>query len=202
MTAYSDFLDNIRTWVVHPEYDDNLVDSFVRSAESNLNRQMRVKEMIEIDDAIVTTRRVTLPSGWQELDTVRLNDSEPLTYVSRSDFYGRKQPLTDKYTIVGNYILFGSDNVNAIDGYPVELSYYKAVPHLSVSDTTWLHDNYYDIYLQACLVPAYLYGQETDRSLAVSTYVGSLITDANDKDMIAKVSGSQLKMPRSRMRIG
>jgi len=50
VTKYSDFLDNIRNWLVHPEYDDNLVDGFVRSAESNLNRQIRVKEMIEIDE--------------------------------------------------------------------------------------------------------------------------------------------------------
>lgn len=202
MTKYTDFLENIRTWVVHPEYDDNLVDGFVRSAETNLNRQMRVKEMIEIDDAVVTERRVKLPSKWQELDTVRINDSEPLQYISRPDFYGKKQPLTNRYTIVGNYILFGSDNVFAVTGYPVEISYYKGVTHLTGDDDHWLHDEYYDIFLQACLVSAFLYAMETERSLAVSQYTGTLISEANDKDMIGKISGSQIKMPRSRMRLG
>lgn len=200
LSAKSDFITIIKGWVARPDHSDLIVDSFIRTAESNLQRNLRVKEMIQLSDAIVTQRRIRLPLDWRELDYVRLNDSEPLDYISRHDFFSGSQQLTDKYTIVGDYALFGGD-VFKTDGLAVEISYYKNIPHLE-TDATWLYTTYYDIFLQACNVVAYLYGLEVEKANALSVYVEGLVTSANNEHLISRVSGSQLKMPRARMRIG
>lgn len=200
MSAKTDFITTIKSWVARPDLTDLDIDSFIRTAESNLQRNLRVKEMIQLSDAVVTQRRIRLPLDWRELDYVRLNDSKPLVFISRPDFFGGEQPLNDKYTIVGDYAIFGGD-VFQTDGMAVEISYYKNVPHLE-EDATWLYTSYYDIFLQACNVVAYLYGLEVEKANALSTYVANLVTEANNEHLISKISGSQLKMPRSRMRLG
>lgn len=201
MTVLSDFIDQVRTWLVHPEYSDLLVDSFIRTAESNLSRSLRVKEMVELTQ--ITNQaggQSALPADWAEIEFINYPGHDDLEYISRPDFFGKKQPLGDKYTIVGNNLRLGNETLGTI-AIPLELAYYKNVPHITV-EGSWLHTSYYDLFLQACLVPGLMYGLEQDRATAVMGYVATLVSEANDQHMISKISGSQLKMPRAKMRLG
>jgi hypothetical protein len=199
MTAYTDFVENIREWAARPDWSDALVLSFIRTAEAQIARRLRVKEMMEIADGLVDSNRVKLPVDWKELDYVRVNNGLPLHYQARDDFFSDKGDRSRKYTIVGNYIMFGA-TIDAINGFPVEISYYKDVPPF-VDDPTWLSLHYYDIYLQKCLSVGYLYGVEVEKSVAISNVVDGFIDAANDEHINSRNSGSVLRR-RGTRRIG
>lgn len=198
MTAIADFMEQIRLWNARPDFSDALCDGFIRTAESHLSKVLRVKEMMQISDGLLTQKRVSLPVDWRELDYVRVNDGPPLKYIARTDFFSANFDTCRKYTIVGNYILFGAD-IAVDDNLDVEISYYRNIPHLG-DDPNFMYEYYYDIYLQATLIPAFLYQIETERAAAQGTYVSTLVGMANDEHMVSKVSGSQLLNHRSRMR--
>ena len=198
MTVYSDFATAIRLWTARPDYDDITVDSFIRTAETNLSRMMRVKEMITISDAILTASRVPLPTGWRELEYVRVNNGKPLRYMNNNDFFEETSPVRDRYTLVGDTLIVGGDT-SGIDGYPVEIAAYMAAPHLA-DVGTWLHDYYYDIFLQACKVTALIFGEEDEKAMATQAYVTALVEAANDEHKTSKISGSPLRMSLNRGR--
>lgn len=201
MSDFTQFLDDIREWAIRLDWPDNVVTTFVRSAESQLSRLMRVKEMIVIADAQVARNRVTLPIDWRELDYVRVNNGEPLTYQSRDDFFREKSDFYNRYTIVGNYILFGSPDVTGLpDGLPCEISYYQASPKFTDAGT-WLYNYYYDIFLKKCLAFGAQFSEEVDKAAAFHAEANDLVDIANDEQMRSKISGSVLRRPRNR-RIG
>jgi hypothetical protein len=202
MSDFSVFLDDIRDWAIRPDWADSTVTTFVRQSESQLSRLMRVKEMIVIADAQVAENRTTLPLDWRELDYVRLNNGEPLTYQSRDDFFREKgDDFSTRYTTVGNYILFGStDPTELEDGMPVEISYFQAAPKFT-DTATWLHSWYYDIFLKKCLAFGAEYSEEVDKATAYHGQVNDLVAAANNEYLVQQVSGSVLRRPRPR-RIG
>lgn len=198
VTAATDFATAIRLWAARPDYDDTLVDSFIRTAESNLSRVMRVKEMITISDAVLTANKAPLPTGWRDLEYVRLNDGKPLKYLTNDEFWAENVPLKNRYTIVGDTIIVGADTSG--DGLAVEIAAYMAAPHLT-DDATWLYTYYYDIFLQACKVTALIFGEEDEKAMAAQTYVEALIAGANEEHARQKVSGSPLRVPLNRGRL-
>lgn len=199
MTAFTDFLDAIRDWAIRKDWTDATVTTFLRTAESQIGRTLRVSHQIGISDGLLATNKVSLPVDWRELDVVRINDGKPLLYKSRNDFYNEGNPC-GHYTIVGNTLLVGG-TIDEVDGLPVEISYYKSVPKFVESDT-WLSTYYYDIYLQKCLAIGALYSQEVEQFTNLSAFVDNLIFQANDEHKVSKVSGSVLRRPRSPQRIG
>lgn len=198
MTALSDLMNVIREWTVRPDYSDTLVDSFIRTAESNLSRSMRVSAMIKISDGLFVepNKRVVLPGDWRELDLVRVNNSKPLTYRERGAFYSDPDGNKARYTIVGNYIEIGTLGTDPT-GMPIEISYYANSPHLG-DNGNWLYNAYYDLYLRACLASAYEYNVELDKAASMSSLVGGWVADANEEHRKSKTSGSTLVDPRYR----
>lgn len=190
----------IKEWAARPDYSDAVVTSFIRSAETNLSRIMRVKEMIAVVDAPLSQKRVKLPSDWRELDTVRVNSGVPLDFLDRGTFYSGQHDTYSHYTITGDCIEVGSLR-DAEDGLPVEITYYAALPTLT-GDTNWVLTTYYDLFLQACLVSAYNYNIEPDKATLQSQVVTALVDGANEEHIKSKVSGSRLRRGRSNMRIG
>ena len=199
MTAINDFRTVIREYIAHEEYSDVLVDSFIRQAESNLSRQMRVKEMIVIADAPVTESRVALPVGWRELEYVRREGGKPLTYVQRDSLFGGQLPQ-NHYTVVGDYILFGN-TIDGIDGTDIELAYFASAPHLAAGEN-WLYRFYYDIFLHSAVAAGLMYALEQERAAATLSMVQGLVGTANEEYLVSKISGSTLRRPNNRARLG
>lgn len=195
MTPWEKLATAIREWAVRPDYSDNVVDSFIRTAESNLSRSMRVADMIRISDGnFLTNKRVPLPLDWRELEMVRVNEGKPLIFRERVSFYNDPAGNKNTYTIVGNYIEVGDLGTDP-SGLPVEVTYYCNAEH--IEDTSnWLFDKYYDIFLRACLASAYEYNVEIDKAAQVSSLVGGWVLDANEEYRKSKVSGSNLRDPR------
>ena len=57
MSDYSNFKLQIAEWANRTDWSDALVSSFVLMAESKFNQELRVGQMIQFDDGIITRDR-------------------------------------------------------------------------------------------------------------------------------------------------
>lgn len=164
--SYSDLKIAIASWLVRDDLTTQIPD-FVALAESKINRDLRVREMITTATGTVTDSALAIPDDYIEalmfvLDTA--NDL-PLEYRPISDSQFRVAGSTSGqprwFSVVGDEFRF----FPSPDGeYTYTLDYYAKVPALSSTNTTtWLLAKAPDLYLFAALAEAYAYLLEEDR---------------------------------------
>lgn len=188
MSDFTDFLNVIRKWTARPDYDDAIVTSFVRMAETTLSQSLRVKEMIVRSVATITEGRVSLPLDFVEAEFILSPKGNPLLYRTNEEFYGRDVKPDFWYTIVGGEIVFSAP-IDEIEGTEITMYYFQFVPSFT-DGSTWLHSKYYNIFLQSCNAAAALFSQEYERATAVEGVASSLVEAANMTYQRAKTSGS------------
>lgn len=183
--------------MARPDYSDDLMLTFVRSAESYLNREMRVKEMVTVvaTEIVDINGAFDLPDDYNELKYIRPVDGKPLDFVPDHTFFGAEN-TTGGYTIVGTKLYVGG-TIDASDLPEMNYAYFANIPAFS-SAATWLYTKYYDIYLQATNAAGLFYGQEFERSTALTELVLSWVASANGNSKTAMMSGSPLVRPRGR----
>src|SRR6187455_239003 len=112
MTAIHDFCDTIRSWLALGDdvYPDEVVTSWVRMAESILSKELRCKEMVQIDTGELIEQRYLLPADWRELIFVRVVDGRPLRYTPKDDFYNPdfSEDAKGCYSLSGDYLIVGA----------------------------------------------------------------------------------------------
>ena len=194
MTALTDQCQVIRDWLNlgSDVYPDSLVTSWIRMAEEKLSKELRCKDMIQIDVGNLIQQRYLLPSTWRAMDFVRVIGGKGLRYVSRDDFYNTDQEYVDDlpnvYTITGNYLIVGA---NVADGTDVEISYYRDLPPLG-DNPTYMTTKYTTVYLLTTLYLAGMYAIEDDRQGTWESEMNTLIGDINSEHQLSKASGSKL----------
>ena len=191
MTALTDQCNVIRGWLALgvDVYPDEVVTSWIRMAEEKLSKELRCKDMIQIDVGTLIDQRYLLPADWRAMDFVRIIGGVPLRYVPRDDFYNpdyaADQPKI--YTMTGNYIITGVGGTAA----QVEISYYQDIPPLG-DTATWLLTKYPTVFLVTTLHLASMYAIEDERSSVWSGEADTLIGDINVEHQLSKASGSRL----------
>ena len=138
MSDYSDFKSQIAEWMNRADWSDNLVSSFVAMANQKLNAELRIADMIQFDEALITSRCAPLPSDWLQLELVPNRQFKripinflPIRYKSRDEFFNTTDNwMYGFYTIQGRQIFIGGapDTVN---GQTVKITYYGEVPVFS-----------------------------------------------------------------------
>src|SRR4029453_6650348 len=198
MTALSDHCNTIRDWVNlgSDVYPDSVVTSWIRMSESILSKELRCKEMLQIDTGLLFDQRLLLPSDWRQLDFVRIVDGRGLRYVPRDDFYN-PDLVNDQencYTLSGDYLICGG--VGA-EGLRVELHYYQDLPPLG--DTiTWPLVKYPMLLTLKPLAVGSTYAFEDERGDRWEAQSAQLIDDINEEHRLSKASGSRLTARRRR----
>lgn len=142
------------------------LDLLIKMGETRLNRDLRIQRQIESAIIPVTALNVSLPNDYAEARTVTLSDPEtPLTLVSprqlqdrRSVAPARPQPV---YAIIGRQI--GLVGVETDSSRNLELSYYARVPDFEEADSSWLADEYLDLYTYAVLRHTASYLRDDER---------------------------------------
>jgi hypothetical protein len=174
-------------------------------AESKFNKELRVAQMIQFDDGVITARCATLPDDWLAMDLVRVANSTgadgflPARYKSRDEFF----TLTDQnswmyYTLVGMTMFFGG-TPNPVDGTEYKIAYYGEVPQLSDTQQSWIYTKHPQLYLFAALMHADLHAVGEEQQAAnLKSLVEDEINKLNVAHMGSKASGSRVTMPRHR----
>jgi hypothetical protein len=205
MTDFSDLKAQVAEWANRQDWSDALVTSFVRMAESKFNQELRVAQMINFAENVVTCRCAQLPADWLAMDLVRVaNDNGadgflPARYKSRDEFFTQRDTHTWMYyTIVGGTIFFGG-TPNPVDGTAFRISYYGEVPVLSDAQTSWIYTKYPQLYLFAALMHADLHAVgEEQQAGNFRQMAEDIIQKLNAAHLGAKASGSRVTMPRHR----
>jgi len=205
MSDFSDLKAQIADWANRQDWSDAVVTSFVRMAESKFNQELRVGQMIQMDDGIITSRCAQLPDDWLAMDLVRVANENgadgflTARYKSRDEFFNQRDDRTWMYyTFVGTTMYFGG-TPDPVDGTEYKLAYYGEVPVLSDTQTSWVYTKYPALYLSATLMFAALRAVGEEQSAA--NFKGAaedMIQKLNAAHLGAKASGSRVTRPRHR----
>jgi hypothetical protein len=198
VTAIHDFCDTIRSWLAIGEdvYPDSVVTTWVRMTEKILGKELRCKEMVQIDTGTIIDQRYLLPSDWRELIFVRIVGGKVLRYIPKDDFYNADYSCDQKsgYTLSGNYIIVGGTPVDVVyypDGINLEITYYQSLPLLE-DTVTWPLEEYPMMFTMKVLHVASTYSLEDERSTMWKNQSDELIKEINDEHLLSKASGSRL----------
>lgn len=173
----------------------NMVDM----AHARLNRDLRIQRMVVTATFNLTSDVLTLPADYMELRTIT-SDTQPapLQYVSPYERERIKlvsatsfQPI---YTVSGNTLLFvGPMAITDPSPRTVTLTYYAKIPDFAVTNTSWLADEYLDLYTYAVLrhTPAYL--KDDERVALWKNEYDETLASVKDAEAGRRYAGSPLR---------
>lgn len=177
------------------------LDNMIDMAHARLNRDLRIQRMIVVASADLTADVISLPTDYLEMRTIT-SDSPPapMQYVTPYERERIKlanassfQPI---YTITGQYISFVGP-MSAADNPPrsVILTYYSKIPDFAATNTSWLADDYLDLYTYAVLrhTPAYL--KEDERIALWKNEYDETLASVINSEIGRKYAGSPLRAP-------
>jgi hypothetical protein len=146
--------------------------SFITLAESSLFRELFVKDTELVVTGVTTGDYAILPSDFGKVSrvTASVGDSEyNLNY--KSPDYTTTLSYPESYALENNKIrIFGTST-----GQAYTLYYIPKLVALSDSNTNWLHDNAYDLYLYATALEAAKYIRDGQEIANLMPMVANLI---------------------------
>ena len=145
----------------------SIVPTFIELTEAELNRTIRVREMLRNAYTTTSTESVALPSDFLELRHVVLSDqNKPLHKASFAelDIIRKNVRVAAEPTHVAVYKNKLELSPIPDKSYTLEIVYYQAIPALSSNTSTnWLIADHPDIYLYGALSKAAPYIGEDER---------------------------------------
>lgn len=158
ISTYSELKTSIANWLNRSDLTSEISGDFIKLAEADFNAKLRIRQMEQIDTITVNAETVTVPSGFIGVRSLYLllsSTKYPLEYITPSNMFeinggsrtGRPRAYTIEADNATEQFRFGPSPDTSYTGY---LSYYKAIPALSDSNTS--------NYILASHPAIYLYG--------------------------------------------
>lgn len=175
---------------------------FITLTEARLNRELRVREMVNTDTTTTTvagTQGYALPTGYVEATTV-IFQSNPyctLRFINNSDFYNKYNASQSRgkptyFTIVGTNILLG---VAPDSATTLQINYYKKIDALTDSNTTnTILTNYPELYLYGSLAESAPFIMQDERLNTWATLYKEALKNANETSSRGSTTTSPLQM--------
>ena len=166
--TYSELKTNIANFLNRSDLT-NQIDFFIDATEAELNRRLRVKDMIKRATATADGQYLSLPTDWLEAINVQIdgNSFKPLFQqsIESMDVYRKGNNnvtgLPAFFALVDNTIELAPTPDSS---YTLQLTYYGTIDALSDSNTSnFISNSYPDAYLYGALKHASIYLMEDDR---------------------------------------
>ena len=201
LTTYALLKTTIANYLNRTDLTSYLGD-FITLTESRLNRELRVREMVNTDTSTTTvagTQSYSLPSGFLEASAViyQSNPYRTLRFMANGDFY-RQYNITQTsglptfFTIVGEKILLG---VAPDSAETLQIDFYKTLTPLSESNTTnTILTNYPELYLYGALAESSPFLMQDER---LNTWAGlykEALANANLSSQKGSITSSPMQM--------
>ena len=163
ISTYSELKTSIANWLNRSDLTSEISGDFIKLAEADFNAKLRIRQMEQIDTLTVNAETITVPSGFIGVRSLYLlvsNVKYPLEYITPSNMFeikgGSRTGRPRAYTIESDngteQFRFGPSPDTSYTGY---LSYYKAIPTLSDSNTSnYILTSHPAIYLYGALYHA------------------------------------------------
>ena len=160
-SSIADYLDRSDLTAIIPD--------FIRLAETQMNRVVRDRRMLQRSTAEVDSQFSQLPSDFLEMLNLQVNGSSIKGLEFRSpSALDAERPFLSQYgepvffSIVGETLEVLPNPNGAV--YDLELLYYQSIPALSDSQTTnWVLTNHPDLYLFGALKQSAPYLKNDER---------------------------------------
>jgi hypothetical protein len=161
---FTELQDSIRAYLVQSDIEDKVQD-FIKLTESRFNREVRCREMVNIDTgSLYGAQAFDLPSGFIEaVEGWRVTLPFPggvTQYVPPARFFtlgsSNVSGVPRIHTMVGNQVYFAPDPTDAEeDQFPYVLDYYARIQPLTTTNSSnWMLEKYPDLYLYGSLLEA------------------------------------------------
>lgn len=200
LDTYTNLKAEIALWLNRQDLDAQ-IPTFITLLEAQVERQLRVRQMVKRATASLTGQFISLPDDYLALHNVQLNSNpvQQLEYVTmdyldevRARFNASGRPMY--YSIVGDTI-----EVAPVpdDTYTIEIVYFAQIPRLTTGtqETNWLLSKHPDLYLYGALMNAAPYLENDDRVPTWGSALSSILEDIRVADERATSgTGTPLKM--------
>ena len=204
LTTYDELKSSLADWLNRSDLT-SVIPDFIRLAESQMERQLRTRQMIVRATAsfAAAAEYGTVPDDFLEAKAIKL-DTNPITnltfqtidaldQLSNTTYLSSGKPLY--FTVVGNQFRL----LPIPDGaYTADLVYYAKLTKLSSTNTTnWLLTQAPDVYLYGSLLQAAPYLQDDARISVWSSIYAAGLEQLQIADDRGSTSGGTL-MTRAR----
>ena len=206
ITTYTNLKTTIASYLNREDLTAYLGD-FITLAESRLNRELRVREMVEINtstNTVAGTQNYDLPTGYLEALTV-IYQSNPFTtlkFMANTDFYNKYNSSQTSgtpnfFTIVGTKILLG---VQPDSATTLQINHYKKLTALSDTNTTNdILTNYPELYLYGALAESSPFLMQDERLQVWAGLYKEALKNANESSSKGSTTSSPLQMSSSQV---
>jgi len=191
LTNYTELQDSIADFLNRSDLTAVIPD-FIKLTESDLNRQLRTREMSVRTRAPLSKQYVKLPDDYLGMRNIELV-TDPVTVLEYRNLQNldihRKTDSSGKpiyYSIMQNNIEFAPIPDTE---YTLEIVYYQSLPALASFTTNWLLDTHPDAYLYGSLMQSAPYLHADER---IGTWAGryqQIIEQIMQSDEKARFSG-------------
>ena len=203
LDTYTNLQAEITDWLNRADLAAK-VPTFIRLLEAQVQRTMRVREMVTVLDTTLAggTNEIALPADYLQMKRIRVTSSvlpsDPLEYASEGELDRIEADLASNtgaqpttYGIVGSNIRFTPP---ADQDYSIELTYYAKITGLSSGNqTNWLLNDHPDIYLYGALMQAAPYLKDDDRVPVWQSVLSQLLEDLRIANERAENAGKPLR---------
>ena len=201
LDTYSNLKTTIANYLNRSDLTAYLGD-FITLTEARLNRELRVREMVNTDTSTTTvagTQSYSLPTGYLEATTV-IFQSDPyctLRFISNSDFYNKYNASQSRgkptyFTIVGSNIVLG---VAPNSATTLQINYYKSLTALSDSNASNdILTNYPELYLYGALAESAPFIMQDERINTWGNLYKEALKNANETSSRGSTTSSPLQM--------
>lgn len=195
ISTYSELQTAVANWLNRTDLTDRIPE-FIALAEAQMNRRLRVRQMVMRAEAALAAEFVDAPSDIIEPIELALeiseNDIRLLRYLAPERLLAEKAGGVSSgepqfFSLVGGSIqLLPAPSAS----YTGELIYYAKVPALASNSSNWLLGSYPDAYLYGALVQAAPYLADDERVVTWGTMFQAAM---NDIQMSNRVSGGKAR---------
>jgi len=199
LSSYSELKASIADWLNRDDLT-SLIPDLITLCEADLNRRLRVREMIVRSTGETSTQFTVLPADFLEAKNVQINTSPPAVLDYRSpealDRYrasiGDTQDTPIFYSLIGDTLEVAPTPSATVT---IEIVYYKKITALSDGNiSNFVLSTHPDIYLYGSLLHSapYLHGDER-----IGTWAGiydAKVERLNQADSSSQHSGNTLRM--------
>lgn len=195
ISTYSELQAAVGNWLNRTDLTDRIPE-FIALAEAQMNRRLRVRQMVTRAEAALAVEFTDAPSDMLEPIQLALEISESDIRVPR--YLAPERLLAEKagvvssgqpefYTVIGGtlQLLPAPDTA-----YAGELAYYAKIPALASNSTNWMLATYPDAYLYGALVQAAPYLVDDER---VMTWGSMFQAALNDIQMSNRVPSGRAR---------
>ena len=175
--------------------------NLITMGEARLSRDLRIQPMAVTKTAELAADSLVLPSDYLEMRTITSGTTPaPMQYVSPYERERIKLSSSTSfqgiYTIAGNAILFVGP-MSPTDTTPrtVTMTYYAKIPDFAATNTSWLADNYLDLYTYAVLRHTSSYLRDDERVALWKNEYDETLQSVIDSESRKRYAGSPLRAP-------